>query len=43
LAEAFAGEIRLIEEMARIRIEKNRLVLDPREPGMDVPGLPQTF
>jgi hypothetical protein len=33
LAAAFTSEIRLaFEEMARMRIEKNRLVLDPREP-----------
>lgn len=31
------------DEMARIRIEKGRLVLDPREPSMDPLGLPQTF
>ena len=43
LAELFAGEIHLVEEMARIRIEKNRLVLDPREPSGDAAGLPQTF
>jgi hypothetical protein len=31
------------DEMARIRIEKGRLVLDPREPSIDPLGLPQTF
>jgi len=44
LAELFSSEIHLgFEEMARIRIEKNRLVLDPREPSDDAAGLPQTF
>lgn len=31
------------EEMARIKIEKNRLVLNPRDPSSDPMGLPQTF
>jgi hypothetical protein len=44
LIPLFAEEIRLgFEEMARIRIEKNRLVLNPREPEGDLLGLPRTF
>ena len=44
LIPLFSEEIRLgFEEMARIRIEKNRLVLNPREPAGDLLGLPQTF
>lgn len=44
LAAVFQEEIHLgFEEMARIKIEKNRLVLDPREPAGEMPGLPQTF
>ena len=44
LAAVFKEEIHLgFEEMARIKIEKNRLVLDPREPVGEMPGLPQTF
>ncbi len=44
LAALFQEEIHLgFEEMARIKIEKNRLVLDPRIPGADASGLPQTF
>lgn len=40
----FPEEINLaFEEMARIKFEENRLVLDPREPGLDVSGLPSTF
>jgi hypothetical protein len=31
------------EEMARIKIEENRLVLNPREPESDILGLPKTF
>jgi hypothetical protein len=42
-AELFETEKALIEEMSRIRIEKGRLVLDPREPTDGFPGLPQTF
>lgn len=43
LPALFQDEIHLgFEQMARIRMEKNRLVLDPREPS-DVSGLPQTF
>ncbi len=44
LVPLFSEEINLaFEEMARIRIEKNRLVLDPREPEGDMLGLPRTF
>ena len=44
LVPLFREEIHLgFEEMARIKIEKNRLVLDPREPSGDPSGLPQTF
>lgn len=43
LAAAFEDEIGVIEQMSRIKIEKGRLILDPREPSNDPPGLPQTF
>ncbi len=44
LAAVFPEETHLaFEEMARIKIEKNRLVLDPKEPAGGMPGLPQTF
>lgn len=44
LVPLFQEEIHLgFEEMARIKIEKNRLVLDPREPASDPSGLPRTF
>ena len=44
LSKAFHEEIDLgINRMARVRIEKNRLVLDPNEPGGDASGLPQSF
>lgn len=44
LGQLFVEEKELgFEEMARIKIEKNRLVLDPREPSVDPLGLPQTF
>jgi hypothetical protein len=44
LAELYREEIRLaFEEMVRIRIEPNRLVLDSREPAGDPSKLPQTF
>lgn len=44
LVPLFQEEIRLgFEEMARIRIEKNRLVLDPTEPSGGFSGLPHTF
>jgi hypothetical protein len=44
LVPLFREEIRLgFEEMARIKIERNRLILDPREPSGDVSGLPMTF
>ena len=44
LAAVFPEEIRLgFEEMARIRIENDRLVLDPRASAGDPAGLPQTF
>jgi hypothetical protein len=40
LAALFPEEIHLgFEEMARVKFEKNRLVLDPREPS----GMPHTF
>jgi hypothetical protein len=43
-AALFPDEIRLgFEEMARIRIEKDRLVLDPRAPTREVPVIPDTF
>ncbi len=44
LAAVFAEEIHLaFEEMVRIKIEKNRLVLNPREPSDSPRGIPQTF
>lgn len=44
LAAVFPEEIHLgFEEMARIKIEKNRLVLNPREPSGGSTGMPQTF
>lgn len=44
LVPLFAEETRLaFQEMARIRIEENRLVLDPREPDSLTPGLPDPF
>lgn len=44
LAALFSEEIRLgFEEMARIKIEQDRLVLDPRGPNSESPGLPDTF
>jgi hypothetical protein len=44
LAAVFTEEIHLgFEEMARIKIEKNRLVLDPREPSDGPAGMPQAF
>lgn len=44
LAACFHEETRLaFQEMARIRIEENRLVLDPREPDSLTPGLPDSF
>jgi hypothetical protein len=43
LAGLFAGEIGLVEEMARIRVEKNRLILDPRDPSADASLFPETF
>ena len=44
LVPLFPEEIRLgFEEMARIKIQKDRLVLDPRDPANDVSGLPSTF
>ncbi len=44
LAPVFKDELHLaFEEMARIRIEKNRLVLDPTEPESGMLGLPKTF
>jgi len=44
LVPLFKEEIRLgFEEMARIKIQKGRLVLDPREPSSDPSGLPSTF
>jgi len=44
LAALFPEEIKLgFEEMARIRIEKDRLVLDPRAPTREEPAIPDTF
>ena len=43
LAAVFEDEIGVIEQMSRLKIEKGRLILDPREPSNDPPGLPQTF
>ena len=43
LAAAFPGEIELaFRDMARITIENDRLVLDPREP-MGQEGMPKVF
>lgn len=43
LAAVFGDEIHLgFEEMCRINIEKNRLVLNPREPSSGATGV-QTF
>lgn len=42
LAAVFSEEIHLVEEMLRINIEKNRLVLNPREPS-GAQGGDQTF
>ncbi len=44
LAALFREELHLaFEEMARIKIERHRLVLDPREPPDDPSGLPRDF
>ncbi len=44
LAAVFKEEIHLaFEEMARIKIERKHLVLDPREPSEEPPGIPKTF
>lgn len=44
LAALFGDEIHLgIEEMARVKIERGRLVMDPRSPSEDLPGVPQSF
>lgn len=43
LAGALAPEWELIEQMARIRIEKGRLVLDPRDPSESSLGAQETF
>jgi len=44
LAALFSDEIHLaFEEMSRVKIEKGRLVMDPRSPSEDLPGLPQSF
>jgi hypothetical protein len=44
LPDLFHEEIDLaFKEMARIKIEKNRLVLDPKEPSDVRSGLPQSF
>lgn len=44
LAGLFQDEINLaFERMARVKIEKNGLVLDPRDPQDDVMKLPMTF
>jgi hypothetical protein len=44
LPDLFRDEIRLgFEEMARIKIEKNRLVLNPREPTNDMLEPGRTF
>lgn len=44
LAALFHEEIHLaFEEMARIKIEKNRLVLDPNQPADDFLGVPQSI
>ena len=44
LAALFSDEIHLgFEEMARVKIEKGRLVMDPQGPSNDLSGLPQAF
>ena len=44
LADIYYEEIRLaLQEMARIRIEPDRLLLESREPSGDPSLLPQTF
>ena len=44
LAKVFHDEIELgINQMGRVKIDKNRLVLDPNEPSGDASGLPQSF
>lgn len=44
LAPLFKDEIHLaFEEMARVKIEKDRLVLDPREAAGEASGLPKSF
>ena len=44
LADLFRDEIHLgFEEMSRVKIEKGRLILDPRDPSDDPTGLPQSF
>ena len=44
LADLFRDEIHLgFEEMAHVKIENGRLVLDPRETSGEHPELPQTF
>jgi len=44
LASLFDEEIHLgFEEMARIHIEKHRLILNPREPSDNAGGLPHSF
>lgn len=44
LAKLFADEIHLgFEEMSRTKIEKGRLILNPRPPADDDPGLPGAF
>ena len=43
LAAVLAPEGDLVQEMARIRIEDGRLILDPRDPAESSMGLPQSF
>ena len=43
LGACFLPEKQLIEQMARIRIEKGRIVLDPTEPSGDPLRVPMTF
>lgn len=43
LAATLGPERKLVEEMARIRVEKGRLVLDPRDPSESSMGIQQTF
>ena len=43
LAAVLAPEGDLVQEMARIRIEDGRLILDPRDPSESSMGLPQSF